>query len=191
MSEYYFVRGHEPTEGQPWIIPEPFVEKVFGHYERRGSPFLQNQRKVNHRIYLDRSGILHLGRPWSQFPEVPTWRQFLIKYEGYSRGDVKYRLDKIGCVQKNELNDRVSEEYFYDQLAHNYMPAARFAHLVDSLKVGTSDEKAGEILGHLHRYEGSFTGSDILYMQLTEPTTLSWLQWAFNKAGEPANFYQL
>ena len=54
-----------------------------------------------------------------------------------------------------------------------------------------SDPKAGDVLGSLKRYEGSFTGSDVLYVELTEPITASWLQWALIEAGEPANIHKL
>ena len=190
MSHYYFIRGYELNHQKPWAIPESFVEKAFGYYERRGSPFLENRRKVKHRVFLDSHGILHLGKPWEDFPEVPTWRQFLIQYEGNSREDIKFRLNKISAIDKDQLDDTLDCEYFYDQLAHNYLPAAKFAHLVDQLKVVTSDEKTGEVLGQLRRHEGSITGSDVLCMELIEPITLSWLQWAFEQVGEPANFYQ-
>jgi len=89
------------------------------------------------------------------------------------------------------LDDTVYPEYFYDQLAHNYLPAAKCAHLIDQLKLDTDDPKAGDVLGSLKRYEGSFTGSDVLYVELTEPITASWLQWALIEAGEPANINKL
>ena len=41
------------------------------------------------------------------------------------------------------------------------------------------------------RHEGSFTGSDVLYVELTEPITTPWLQWALIEAGEPANIHKL
>ena len=81
----------------------------------------------------------------------------------------------------------MSCEYFYDQWAHNHSPAAEFAYLIERLQVGTEDAKASEILGSLKRHEGAFSGADVLYVTLDEPVTLSWLQWAFQAAGERAN----
>ena len=65
------------------------------------------------------------------------------------------------------------------------------APLIDPSKLDTDDPKAGDVLGSLKRYEGSFTGSDVLYVELTEPITASWLQWALIEAGEPANIHKL
>ena len=90
-----------------------------------------------------------------------------------------------------DLNDELGCEFFLDQWAHNYSPAAEFAHLIDDLRVGVEDAKTDEVLGSLTRYEGDFTGSDVLCMTLEEPTTLSWFQWAMDKVGEPANIYYL
>jgi hypothetical protein len=191
MSEYFFIRGSENPKRRG-TISDSFVEKAFGYYERKGAPFLENRRKVKHRIYLDQCNTLHLGKPPNSFPEIPTWRQFLKKYEGYSELDLRTRLDEISYnLTWADLNDELGCEFFLDQWAHNYSPAAEFAHLIDDLRVGVEDAKTDEVLGSLTRYEGNFTGSDVLCMTLEEPTTLSWLQWAMDKVGEPANIYYL
>ena len=190
MSEYFFIRGYEDFK-RPGVIPESFVEKAFGFYERRGTPFLQEIKRARHEIYYD-GQALHLGEP-EERPEVPTWREYFLKYEGYSPKDLKKpNLRKITSqVDYEDLDSRMSCEYFCDQWAHNYDPAAEFAHLIDRLQVGSDNPKAGEILGSLKRHEGSFTGADVLYMTLDEPITLSWLQWALHAAGEPSNVHDL
>jgi len=40
MSEYFFIRGYEDFKG-PGVIPESFVEKAYGFYERRGGSFFR------------------------------------------------------------------------------------------------------------------------------------------------------
>lgn len=191
MSEYFFIRGHENFQARGYI-PEVFVDKALGHYERRGTPFLENRKNVNHHIYLDGCNTLHLGKPSTSFPEIPTWRQYLKKYQGYSDREIANRLKEITCnLRRSELDDEVGFEYFMDQWAHNYSPAAQFVDLIDRLKPGIINPKAGEVLGSLKRYEGAFSGSDVLYMTIEEPITLSWLQWAMEKAGEPCNLYNL
>jgi len=188
MSEYFFIRGYEDFK-RPGVIPESFVEKAYGFYERRGAPFLQEIKKARHEIYYD-GQVLHLGEP-EERPEVPTWREYFLKYEGYSPKDLKKpNLRKVTSqVDYEDLDSRMSCEYFCDQWAHNHDPAAEFAHLIDRLQVGADNPKAGEILGSLKRHEGSFTGADVLYMTLDEPITLSWLQWALHAAGEPSNVH--
>ena len=113
----------------------------------------------------------------------PVGRDCLLEAQGQAL--------TLGWLSQEELDDQVYPEWFYDQLAHNYLPAARCAHLIDQLKLDTDDPKAGDVLGSLKRYEGSFTGSDVLYVELTEPITASWLQWALIEAGEPANIHKL
>ena len=44
MSEYFFIRGYGDFK-RPGVIPESFVEKAYGFYERRGAPFLQEIKK--------------------------------------------------------------------------------------------------------------------------------------------------
>ncbi len=191
MSEYFFIRGNRDLK-RPGMIPDSFVEKALGYFEREGSPFLQNRKKAKHQIYLDGCKTLHLGKPSNCFPEIPTWRKYLKEYEGYTDQDIKNRLNEITCnLSRSELDDELDFEYFIDQWAHNYSPAAEFAHLIDRLKPGIINPKADEVLGSLKRYEGAFSGSDVLYMTIEEPITLSWLQWAMEKAGEPCNLYNL
>jgi hypothetical protein len=191
MSEYYFIR--QRGEGSPKVgIPEDFVNRVEGHFKQTGAPYLQELKNANHEIFIDHEKILHLGEPWSHYPEVPTWREFYTKYENYDPEELEKNLKDIDSrLSIEELDDTVYPEYFYDQLAHNYLPAARCAHLIDQLKLGTDAPKAGDVLGSLKRYEGSFTGSDVLYVELTKPITVSWLQWALIEAGEPANIHKL
>ena len=191
MSEYFFIRGNEDFK-RPGMIPDSFVEKALGYFEREGSPFLQNHKKAKHQIYLDGCNTLHLGKPSNCFPEIPTWRKYLKEYEGYTDQDIKNRLNEITCnLSRSELDDELDFEYFMDQWAHNYSPAAEFVHLIDQLKVGIRDKKAGDVLGSLKRYEGAFSGSDVLCMFLEEPITLSWLQWAMEQAKEPCNIHNL
>ena len=191
MSEYYFIRGREVLQSQG-AIPEAFMEKALGYYDRKGSPFLQEYKKPCYQIYLDDFKVLHLGKTVDFFPEIPTWRQFLRKYQGYTKHDLSNRLDQItSFIGPDELNEEMDYEYFIDQWAHIYSPSAQFAHLIDELKVGTQDAKSGDILGSLKRYEGSFTGADVLCMRLDEPITLSWLQWAMEREGKSANFHHL
>jgi hypothetical protein len=191
MSEYYFIR--QRGEGSPkGGIPDDFVNRAIGHFQKEGAPFLQVLKNPKHEIYVDAHNILHLGEPLDHFPEVPTWREFYTQYEGYSHEELEKNLKDIDSrLSEEELDDQVYAEWFYDQLAHNYLPAARCAHLIDQLKLDTDDPKAGDVLGSLKRYEGSFTGSDVLYVELTEPITASWLQWALIEAGEPANIHKL
>ena len=190
MSEYFFIRGYDDFK-RPGVIPESFVEKAYGFYERRGAPFLQEIKKARREIFYD-GQVLYLGEPVMR-PEVPTWREYFLKYEGYTQKDLrKTNLHKIAShVDYEDLDSRMSCEYFCDQWARNHDPVAEFAHLVDRLSVGVENPKAGEILGSLKRHEGSFTGSDVLYMTFDEPVTLSWLQWALHAAGEPSNVRQL
>ena len=191
MSEYFFIRGDENFQGRGYI-PEVFVEKALGYYERRGTPFLENRKNAKHQIYLDGCNTLHLGKPSNCFPEIPTWRKYLKEYEGYTDQDIRNRLNEINCnLNRSELDDELDFEYFMDQWAHNYSPAAEFVHLIDQLKVGVRDEKAGDVLGSLKRYEVAFSGSDVLCMSLEEPITLSWLQWAMEQAKEPCNIHNL
>ena len=49
MSEYFFIRGNEDFK-RPGMIPDSFVEKALGYFEREGSPFLQNCKKAKHQI---------------------------------------------------------------------------------------------------------------------------------------------
>ena len=186
MSEYFFIRGYEDFK-RPGVIPESFVEKAYGFYERRGTPFLQNVENPRHEIHYD-GQVLHLGEPEDP-PSLPTWREYYLKYEGYTQKDLKKtNLRKITSqIDYEDLDSEMSCEYFYDQWAHNHSPAAEFAYLIERLQVGTEDAKASEILGSLKRHEGAFSGADVLYVTLDEPVTLSWLQWAFQAAGEPAN----
>ena len=149
---------------------------------------MQELKNAKHEIFIDSDQILHLGEPWSHYPEVPTWREFYTKYENYAPDELEKNLKDIDSrLIIEELDDTVYPEYFYDQLAHNYLPAAKCAHLIDRLKLGADDTKAGKLLGSLKRYEGSFTGADVLYVSLVEPITASWLQWALGEAGEPSN----
>ena len=153
---------------------------------------MQELKNAKHEIFIDHDQILHLGEPWSHYPEVPTWREFYTKYENYDPDELKKNLKDIDSrLSEEELDDQVYAEWFYDQLAHNYLPAARCAHLIDKLKLDTDDPKAGDVLGSVKRYEGSFTGSDVLYVELAEPITASWLQWALIEAGQPANINKL
>ena len=189
MSEYFFIRGYEDFT-RPGVIPESFVEKAYGFYERRGTPFLQEVKKARHEIYYD-GEVLHLGEPEDP-PSLPTWREYYLKYEGHTQKELRTKLREIHCnLDYEDLDDEMSCEYFYDQWAHNHSPAAEFAHLIDHLSVGVENPKAGKILGSLKRHEGSFTGADVLYMTLDEPITLSWLQWALQTAGEPSNVHDL
>ena len=189
MSEYFFIRGYEDFT-RPGVIPESFVEKAYGFYERRGTPFLQEVKKARHEIYYD-GEVLHLGEPEDP-PSLPTWREYYRKYMGYTQKDLRTKLREIHYnLDYEDLDDEMSCEYFYDQWAHNHSPAAEFAQLVDRLSVGLENPKAGKILGSLKRHEGSFTGADVLYMTLDEPITLSWLQWALQTAGEPSNVHDL
>ena len=189
MSEYFFIRGYEDFK-RPGYIPESFVEKAFGFYERRGTPFLQEVKKARHEIYYD-GEVLHLGEPEDP-PSLPTWREYYRKYVGYTQKDLRTKLREINYnLDYEDLDDEMSCEYFYDQWAHNHCPAAEFAYLIERLQVGTENSKAGEILGSLKRHEGSFTGADNLFMTFDEPVTLSWLQWALHAAGEPSNVRQL
>jgi hypothetical protein len=191
MSEYYFIRGNLNSNSSGFI-PDVFVEKALGHYERRGTPFLENQKNAKHDIYLDNSDVLHLGRPLDHYPEPPSWREYYTEYQGYTEDELLSGLEKItNGLSVDELDEPVYDEFFYDNLAHNYLPAARFVHLVDKLKLGTDDPKCGHVLGSLKRYEGSFTGSDVLCMTLLKPITISWVQWAMNQAGESCNVYNL
>ena len=43
MSEYYFIRGREVLESQG-AIPEAFMEKALGYYDRKDSPFYRNTK---------------------------------------------------------------------------------------------------------------------------------------------------
>ena len=191
MSEYYFIRGNL-NYNSSGFIPNVFVEKALGHYERRGTPFLENRKIVNHHIYLDGCNTLHFGKPSNSFPEIPTWREYLKKYQGYSDREIADRFNAMTCnLRRSELDEEVGFEYFMDKWTHNYSPAAQFTDLIDRLKPGIINPKAGDVLGSLKRYEGSFSGSDVLYMTIEEPTTLFWLQWAMEKAGEPCNLYNL
>ena len=191
MSDYFFIRGNRDLK-RPGMIPDSFVEKALGYFEREGSPFLQNRKKAKHQIYLDGCNTLHLGKASNCFPEIPTWREYLKKYQGYSDREIANRFNEITCnLRRSELDDEVGFEYFMDQWAHNYSPAAKFVDLIDRLKPGIINPKAGEVLGSLKRYEGAFSGSDVLCMSIEEPITLSWLQWAMEKAGEPCNLYNL
>ena len=54
MREYFFIRGYEDFK-RPGVIPESFVEKAYGFYERRGAPFLQEIKKSPSRNLLRRS----------------------------------------------------------------------------------------------------------------------------------------
>ncbi|MEK9634624.1 MAG: hypothetical protein VW622_12360 [Opitutae bacterium] len=167
------------------------MEKAYGFYERRGAPFLQEIKKARHEIYYD-GQVLHLGEPEMR-PKVPTWREYLLKYEGYTQKDLgKTNLRKITSqVDYEDLDSRMCCEYFCDQWAHNHDPAAEFAHFIDGLSIGVENPKAAKILGSLKRHEGSFTGADVLYVTFDEPITLSWLQWALDAVGEPSNIRQL
>jgi hypothetical protein len=142
MSEYFFIRS-KGGENLPGAIPCSFAERAKEHFKQTGAPYLQELKNAKHEIFIDHEQVLHLGEPWSHYPEVPTWRQFYT--------------------------------------------AAKCAHLIDRLKLGADDTKAGQLLGSLKRYEGSFTGADVLYVSLIEPITASWLQWALGEAGEPSN----
>lgn len=189
MSEYFFV-GKYGNFRRPGYIPESFVEKAYGFYERRGAPFLQKVKNAHHEIYYD-GQVLHLGKP-EDLPRLPTWREYYLKYEGHTQKDLRTKLREIhNNLDYEELDEEMSCEYFYDQWARNHSPAAEFAHLVDHLSVGVENPKAGRILGSLKRHEGSFTGSDVLCMTLDEPITLSWLQWALQTAGRPSNVHDL
>ena len=189
MSEYFFIRGYEDFKG-PGVIPESFVEKAYGFYERRGAPFLQEVKKARHEIYYD-GEVLHLGQP-QELPRLPTWREYLLKYEGYTQKDLrKKNLRKIASyIDYEDLDSLMSCEYFYDQWAHNHCPAAEFVYLIDRLSIGLENPKVANVLGSLKRYEGSFTGADNLFMTFNKPMTLSWLQWALHAAGEPSNIRQ-
>ena len=116
MSEYFFIRGYDDFK-RPGVIPESFVEKAYGFYERRGAPFLQEIKKARHEIYYD-GQVLHLGEPEMR-PEVPTWREYLLKYEGYVQKDLrKTNLRKITSqVDYEDLDTRMCCEYFCDQWA--------------------------------------------------------------------------
>ena len=52
MSEYYFIRGREVLESQG-AMPEAFMEKALGYYDRKDSPFLQEYKKPRYQIYFD------------------------------------------------------------------------------------------------------------------------------------------
>ena len=189
MSEYFFIRGQGNLESR-YLIPDDFVNDATRYYEEKRKPFLQNQNIAKHDIYLDDGNVLHLGVPLSQYPEPPSWKEFYIEYEGYTEDDLIENLSEITSgLTEDELDEPVYDEFFYDQLAHNFLPAARFVHLVDKIKIGTDDPKCGQVLGSLKRHEGSFTGSDVLCMTLAEPITLSWLQWAMRKSDEPCNVH--
>jgi len=187
MSEYFFIRS-KGGENVPGAIPGTFAERAEEHFNQTGAPYLQELKNAKHEIFIDPDQILHLGEPWSHYPEVPTWREFYTKYENYDPDELKKNLKDIDSrLSEEELDDQVYAEWFYDQLAHNYLPAAKCAHLIDQLKLDTDDPKAGDVLGSLKRYEGSFTGADVLCVSLVEPITASWLQWALGEAGEPSN----
>lgn len=189
MSEYFFIRGQGDV-GSSYLIPDDFANNVTRYYEQKRKPFLQNQNNAKHDIYLDDGNVLHLGEPFSHYPDPPSWKEFYIEYEGYSEDELLENLSEITSgLTEDELDEPVYDEFFYDQLAHNYLPAARFVHLVDKIKIGTDDPKCGQVLGSLKRHEGSFNGSDVLCMTLTESITLSWLQWAMRKSDEPCNVH--
>ncbi|MEJ6523536.1 MAG: hypothetical protein QNL65_05115, partial [Opitutales bacterium] len=62
---------------------------------------------------MDQCNTLHLGKPPNSFPEIPTWRQFLKKYEGYSELDLRTRLDEISYnLTWADLNDELGCEFF-------------------------------------------------------------------------------
>ena len=187
MSEYFFIRS-KAGENVPGAIPGTFAARAEEHFKQTGAPFLQELKNAKHEIFIDHEQILHLGETWSHYPEVPTWREFFTEYENYDPEELEKNLKDIDSrLSIEELDDTVYPEFFYDQLAHNYLPAAKCAHLLDRLKLGADDTKAGKLLGSLKRYEGSFTGADVLYVSLVEPITASWLQWALGEAGEPSN----
>ena len=80
MSEYFFIRGYGDFK-RPGVIPESFVEKAYGFYERRGAPFLQEIKKARSEIYYD-GQVLHLGNP--RCAESADLAEYLLKYEGYT-----------------------------------------------------------------------------------------------------------
>ena len=126
MSEYFFIRGYDDFK-RPGVIPESFVEKAFGFYERRGAPFLQKVKNARHEIYYD-GQVLHLGEP-EDLPRLPTWREYYLKYMGYTQKDLRTKLREIHCnLDYEELDEEMSCELFYDHWVHNHSPAAEFAH---------------------------------------------------------------
>ena len=65
-----------------------------------------------------------------------------IPSTGYSHEELEKNLKDIDSrLSVEELDDQVYAEWFYDQLAHNYLPAARCAHLIDQLKLDTDDPR--------------------------------------------------
>ena len=116
MSEYFFIRGYGEFK-RPGAIPESFVEKAYGFYERRGAPFLEEIKKARSEIYYD-GQVLHLGKPEMR-PQVPTWREYFLKYEGYSSKDLKKKNLRTltSQVDYEDLDTRMCCEYFCDQWA--------------------------------------------------------------------------
>ena len=77
MSHYYFIRGYEPNQQKPWAIPESFRKR---HSDTTNAEEVLGKSKEGEASGIPgQSWNLHLGKPWEDFPEVPTWRQFLIK----------------------------------------------------------------------------------------------------------------
>ena len=132
---------------------------------------MEEIKKARSEIYYD-GQVLHLGKPEMR-PQVPTWREYFLKYEGYSSKDLKKRTFARSPLR---LTTRIwTPECVASTFATN----------------GLENLKAAKILGNLKRHEGSFTGADVLYVTFDEPITLSWLQWALHAAGEPSNIHDL
>ena len=160
------------------LFPSRSWKKPTVFMSEGGLLFCRRSRKPVSEIYYD-GQVLHLGEPEMR-PEVPTWREYLLKYEGYTQKDLKKpTFAKSPLRLTTRIWTRMCCEYFCDQWAHNHDPAAEFAHFIDGLSIGVENPKAAKILGSLKRHEGSFTlragRQGDLYVTFDEPITLSWL----------------
>ena len=156
-----------------------------------------SRRTLYATLHDDHRWQLALGRPTTEYPSAPSWREWLADYESVDLDDEDAVTRWLASRGRDELtaepgwledplDDWICEDYVENRFLIHDSPEAHALQYLSRLKLahGPLTNAGGEQLGRLTYYFGTMPGADSHFVEVEGEAILPALQHRLRELGE-------
>ncbi len=182
------------------FLPPSLLRRARDYQLSTNEVLIEGPKHVSHTLYakeIDDGWQLALGSPTTEFPEPPTWREWLEDHEHVDTNSrvellkwIRANRDEIDGPVRSWLDSEMSgyrwDQYLEGEFAIYESPEAQALHYLSGLRLahGPITDSQGRDVGTVRYYQGTMPGVDWHFVNVHGEMILPALQHRLRELGE-------
>lgn len=182
------------------FLPASLLRRAHDHRLNTNEVLIEGPVRARHTLYAnpqDDGWQLALGFPTTEFPPVPTWREWLKDHEHIDPKDraelakwIRENREEVSGPSRDWLDSDIPshrwEQYLEGEFAVYESPEAQALHYLSGLRLsnGPMTDHKGNDVGTVRFFQGTMPGADWHFVNVEGELILPALQHRLRELGE-------